>query len=62
MADLLGDLAELRRRAREDRHAYPSPLLVLGGITPATTSSMAGVVVLPGFVLVVGGLVGLRRG
>ncbi|XVS63588.1 hypothetical protein ACQPYE_35855 [Actinosynnema sp. CA-299493] len=30
MADLLGDLAELRRRAREDRHAYPFPLLFFG--------------------------------
>jgi hypothetical protein len=30
VADLLGDLAELRRRAREDRHAYPFPLLFFG--------------------------------
>ncbi|QQQ75609.1 hypothetical protein IOD16_31695 [Saccharothrix sp. 6-C] len=30
MADLLGDLAELRRRAREDRHAYSFPLLFFG--------------------------------
>ncbi|MEV8440996.1 hypothetical protein AB0425_26770 [Actinosynnema sp. NPDC051121] len=30
MADLLGDLADLRRRAREDRHAYPFPLLFFG--------------------------------
>lgn len=30
MADLLDDLAELRRRAREDRHAYPFPLLFFG--------------------------------
>ncbi|ONI83633.1 hypothetical protein ALI22I_34755 [Saccharothrix sp. ALI-22-I] len=30
MTDLLGDLAELRRRAREDRHAYPFPLLFFG--------------------------------
>ncbi|MFD1148881.1 hypothetical protein [Saccharothrix hoggarensis] len=30
MADLLGDLAALRRRAREDRHAYPFPLLFFG--------------------------------
>lgn len=31
-------------------------------ITPATTLSMATVVLLPGFVLIAGGLVGLRRG
>lgn len=30
MADLLGDLADLRRRARADRHAYPFPLLFFG--------------------------------
>lgn len=30
MADILGELAELRRRAREDRHAYPFPLLFFG--------------------------------
>lgn len=30
MADLLGDLDELRRRARNDRHAYPFPLLFFG--------------------------------
>ncbi|KOX20984.1 hypothetical protein ADK67_28515 [Saccharothrix sp. NRRL B-16348] len=30
MADLLDDLTELRRRAREDRHAYPFPLLFFG--------------------------------
>jgi hypothetical protein len=30
VADLLGDLAELRRRAREDRHAYSFPLLFFG--------------------------------
>ncbi|MCE6998054.1 hypothetical protein LZG04_25125 [Saccharothrix sp. S26] len=30
MADLLGDLADLRRRAREDRHAYAFPLLFFG--------------------------------
>ncbi|WP_367135487.1 hypothetical protein [Saccharothrix sp. HUAS TT1] len=30
MADLLRDLEALRRRAREDRHAYPFPLLFFG--------------------------------
>ncbi|MFE9745223.1 hypothetical protein ACFYOT_09985 [Saccharothrix saharensis] len=30
MADLLGDLAALRRRARADRHAYAFPLLFFG--------------------------------
>ncbi|WP_156077130.1 hypothetical protein [Saccharothrix sp. NRRL B-16314] len=30
MADLLGDLDELRRRARKDRHAYPFPVLYFG--------------------------------
>ncbi|WP_447004186.1 hypothetical protein ACRAKI_31810 [Saccharothrix isguenensis] len=30
MADLLGDLDALRRRARKDRHAYPFPLLFFG--------------------------------